>query len=540
MKWKKLLNLLNMNEKRFCLSLILLLSCLVGFTQVPEPTIQSMRGFGGSGTDRFFPYYTTCTNGDLILNFYTNSYSGEGDIDLLCSDSFIRNVFVKIDRNGQDILWSKCFDNTGDSIAFKYYPNATGAIIVGEFIASSGWGLFIQQRDSSGAILWQHNYSKGQNVILRDVLATKDGGFVFLSESSYTDTNVLTHYGSWTNADLWVLKVDSLGNKAWSRVIGGTDEDDGGMLATAPNGGVYVLGVTSSVDHECTGNHGLADVLLVRLDSLGNIIWHHDFGGTGYDGASYGISCVADGNGGVLTAVVAGSKDGDISDRSFSDWNFWVMDVDSSGTKRWDKSYGGGGYEEPFCICKASDGTIWIGGTSSRAGGMVNNYYGSSRPSTDGWVVHADSVGNLLGAKVLGSSGSDKIWLVAPLAEKNVLVAGYYDHNDGTFTSLSDYDGTTNLDGFISKFFPWTTNTENVKHEESKVYPNPIENGYLKIESPIDLNAKIFGFDGLLLGEYSIQAGQKNTLDLAQYPQGIYMLVLISANGAECKQIQII
>ena len=120
----------------------------------------------------------------------------------------------------------------------------------------SPWGVFICKLDSADNLIWSNGFGRATGLLLRDMAATADGGFLILSENYNISTDVSFHYGSSFSSDMWLLKVDSAGHKLWSKVIGGTGDDIPSSVIPLANGGGYLTGGTSSNDYDCTGNHG--------------------------------------------------------------------------------------------------------------------------------------------------------------------------------------------------------------------------------------------------------------------------------------------
>jgi hypothetical protein len=88
--------------------------------------------------------------------------------------------------------------------------------------------------------------------------------------------------------DVLLLKFDSSGNLVWARTWGGQDADFGGAVAVDQAGGIYVAGQTASF------GAGSYDALLLKFDSSGNLLWARTWGGEDYD-AAYDIALDADG-----------------------------------------------------------------------------------------------------------------------------------------------------------------------------------------------------------------------------------------------------
>ncbi len=264
---------------------------------------------------------------------------------------------------------------------------------------------------------------------------------------------------------------------------------------------------------------------LARLDINGNLLWHRDLGGSGDDGYyGYGIA-----NG-------SNSKDFDVH-HHIGGYDYWVLDVDSSSNIVWDNCYGGADSDEfAKTICMATDGSIWLNGNSTVKSGLVDTSYGRA----DAWMVHIDSIGNFLSAKVLGSDQQDEGEMIYPLSNGNVIAGGYYSENNGSFSSLGYYDtahtGTT--DAFLAIFEPRTNVGEpniSLLNNSIEIYPNP-SIGNFKVSlvqsfnyeysvSITDLIGKEI-YSGILPKYYN-----NKTIDTRDWHKGVYFVQVIGENG---------
>ncbi|MFW9997803.1 MAG: SBBP repeat-containing protein [Candidatus Odinarchaeota archaeon] len=86
------------------------------------------------------------------------------------------------------------------------------------------------------------------------------------------------------NSDIFVVKFSSTGNLLSGILIGGENSEQSKSLVVDLEGNVYMLGDTSSDD--ITGfniNRGRTDVLLVKMDPVGAVLWTVFLGGSGHD-----------------------------------------------------------------------------------------------------------------------------------------------------------------------------------------------------------------------------------------------------------------
>ena len=251
----------------------------------------SLKGYGGSDDDQVNTNVTMTNDGGFIISLTSFSNTGSGNIDSFCALGGYRTIFAKYNSDASLLEWSKCYENNGDSFVLYAFPtNDGGTVLGGEFNTMVfGYGFLIWREDALGNIMWSHSYSKGNSPLLRDMIATDDGGYMMIGDAIYTDTNFTVHNSGSLNADIAVLKLDSLGNKLWSKAIGGSGDELANAIVENPNGGYYIIGRTPSNDYDCTGNHGGYDAYLARLDKDGNILWHRDLGGSATDDGVYAI-----------------------------------------------------------------------------------------------------------------------------------------------------------------------------------------------------------------------------------------------------------
>jgi hypothetical protein len=491
--------------------------------------MNSIIGYGGDQGEGVGTHVTKTSDGGFILEIGSNSDVGTGNIDSLCSSARKRSIFLKYNSDASIIEWTKCYDSEGDSTFEYMFPTGDGGNVLGGIYNSdSGFGFFICKENIAGMIIWQNGFSKGLSAGPIDMMATNDGSYIIVGYVYYSDTNFTVHGGGSTLSDIGVIKIDSVGNKVWSRAIGGSYVDEPLSIMAAPGDGCYIFGVTTSNDYDCTGLHGppdsAADAYLVRLDGNGNILWHRDLGGNGIDGY-YGYA-VADGKGGALLVNGTNSRDGDVHHNPGT-YNYWALDIDSSNNILWDNCYGTNlsvTFVVPYAICKSADGSIWMTGLASAGGGQVDTAYGGG----DAWVVHADSAGNFLSGKVIGGTAQDQGEMIYPLSNGGVITGGYYMGLGGN-APLTYYGSG---DAFLAIIAPWTTGVANLQANNINIYPNPASQTITVSAGTGNDDFQLTVYDEL--GRMQYFSGQwtgKITIDVSGWNSGVYVARITGADG---------
>jgi hypothetical protein len=498
--------------------------------QVPEPHMLSLKGIGGNGSDQVSYFVSKTPDGGFIMALGSNSTSGP-IVDSFCSTpASSRIVFIKYNGDATTKEWSKCYTNNWSDTGYGFMFQTTDNKYIIGGAANSGNKWVIRKEDASGNILWVKAYGGTGSQQLKSILATEDGGYIFFGSAYGGDGDIGFHHGSASTRDFWVLKVDINGNIEWSKVYGGTGDDIGASVVTAPSGGCYIIGSTSSSDFDCVGNHGGTDAFVARLNKDGNIIWKRCLGGSGNDGGGEGGGCsaVSDDNDGILVATISGSENGDVSHQiNPTGSNIWVFNIDSSNNKMWDNCFGGGGAEFPNAICKSTDSDIWITGCSRVAGGQINQAYGDM----DAVVFHINHTGSFINAKVLGSSRQDRGYMIYPLTSGSIITGGFFCENDGAFSGYSINGTFPKIDAYLAVFTNWANEIQTFSYGDNvSVYPNP---AFDLVNVHVNNNNKyaviVNDITGKMVYNNSIETFLQ--IPLSGWHSGMYLMQIVDQDG---------
>ena len=276
-----------------------------------------------------------------------------------------------------------------------------------------------------------------------------------------------------------------------------------------------MAGRSKSSDGNVTGNHGVYDYWVVKLDATGNIQWQKSLGGSNNDIAQ-SIHTTSDG--GYVVAGYSQSIDGN-SFGNHGSYDCWVVKLDAAGNIQWQKSLGGLSDDVAQSINTTSDRGYIIAGYSSSNDGEVTGNHGAQ----DYWVVKIDAIGNLQWQKSLGGSSSDVAYAILNTSDSGYILAGYSSSNDGNVTG--NHGG---VDCWVVKLAPEVLVTSAFEKQGIVIYPNPVCD-VLQIQTPnntIISKAKIIDITGKVVFE---QNQNSNTINIENLAQGVYILEAYSS-----------
>jgi len=158
------------------------------------------------------------------------------------------------------------------------------------------------------------------------------------------------------NSDYLLIKTDSLGNVVWNQTYGGTDYDICYSMIGTSDGGYALAGSSWSF------SNGLRDFWLVKTDNLGNVEWNQSYGGKCPEVA---YSLVQTWDEGFALAGYIYCTDAGL--------DFWIVKTDANGNMMWNKTFSGTGYSSiAYSIVKTSDSGLAIAGTTETRGGTID------------------------------------------------------------------------------------------------------------------------------------------------------------------------
>jgi len=342
-----------------------------------DDKLQWQKTYGGSDDDRGLDIIQTQEGGYAILG-YSKSTDGNVTENMGANDFWI----CKLDSSG-NITWQKSYGFLGADIGYALTEtNDNGYLITGvlDVSASGGQGnskslntqhaggdYWAIKLNTNGDKEWSKFFGGTFTDTPYDVVQTQDNGYLIVGSSDSDDVDIKGNQGTY---DFWVVKISESGNLLWEKSFGGSQIDEAWGVLASNDGNFIIVGDTRSNDKDVTNNNGAADAFVIKITPNGDLIWRKSFGGTSFDTAR---SISKSNDGGFLISGSSRSSDGDVLKNNGQN-DAWVFKINNIGDLEWQKTMGGTNVDLAFdAISLNDDSTIVVGESSSSDKDILEN-----------------------------------------------------------------------------------------------------------------------------------------------------------------------
>lgn len=360
--------------------------------------------------------------------------------------------------------WDKTFGGSTFDYLEKIIVNDDGtSLLVGRSGSSAsgdktldnngGWDGWIIKVDENGNKIWDKPLGGSDTDRLIDGLTTADGGYILAGSTSSEISGDVTQVGR-GSADYWMIKIDANGNRVWDKRFGGDKSETFYKIIRTADSGYLLLGYTSSANtgDKSEPSRGSTDFWILKVDESGNKIWDKRFGGSGIDLLRDAV--LTNDEGFLIGGITASAISGDITVDSKGGNDYWIIKIDKNGNKEWDKRFGGDGSDNLGGIANTSDGGFLIGGNSDS--GISGDRTQSSKGKRDHWVIKLDANGNKIWDKAYGGSGSETLYGIHQIGNQYIISGQTESSMDGDVSEINrglyDY-WTIKIDGSGNKIW---------------------------------------------------------------------------------------
>lgn len=309
----------------------------------PDFSTEWSKTFGGDQNDYPHSIISTSDGGYLIVG-RTESF-GEGEEDVL---------LIKLNA-ACDIEWEKTYGN--DKIERGYCALETGS---GDFViggqTQSGKGGLVFEVDPDGNLNWSKTYGFHESSFrCYNIVRSDNGNYVF--DGPYESPGESFNY--------MLMEIDPDGNLQWAKTYNASGDEHTSDVTLVTGDGFYILGRST------TFSNGSWDLHLIKTDLNGDFLWAKNYASVEDMWASQ-MMLTSD-NELFLTCHT------DLFDRLNND--IIILKCDLDGNLIWGKSYGGTGLDNQHfgnhrILMEVHDDLFTlVGKTSSFGQGLEDIYY---------------------------------------------------------------------------------------------------------------------------------------------------------------------
>ena len=263
-------------------------------------------------------------------------------------------------------IWNATWGCSGKDMgmSLSVYEDYIYVVAYAEIFGTNG-DTVILKYDLNGKLIWNISLESIGPVFGRDILVYND--YIYMLGEKYANE---------TYWDIYVAKLDLEGNKIWESTWGGRKLDYGYALYAYDNS-IYVVGSSENISAK------ISDIVLIRFNSDGNIVWNTTWSG---DGLDFGYDIFVYGN---AIYVVGTTKKSENND------DIILLKYDLNSYLLWNVTWGGEHLEDGFGI-HVYRGYIYVVGSTNEeneAGDVV--------------LLKYDCDGNLIWTTTWGGVSSD-------------------------------------------------------------------------------------------------------------------------------------
>jgi hypothetical protein len=333
--------------------------------------ITFFKNYGGNDDDNSNSVTQTLDGGYIIVGSTVSFNGGDNDIWLIKTNNYGIQEWNKI-FGGNNIDHGKSVQQTLDG----------GYILTGSTMSygAGGFDVWVIKTDQFGNMQWNKTYGGNKWDYGYSIQQTSDTGFII--------TGFTYSFGSGFE-DIWLIKINNLGNIEWNKSFGGSKYDRGNSVKQTLDGGYIITGYTESY-----GN-GSKDMWLIKTNNSGVEEWNKTFGGIDFD---RGLSVQQSNDGGY---IITGSL-----------WQtgigpkVWLIKTNTSGNESWNKTF---------------DGHIGTSVIETQKG----NFIITGGLGTNALIIKTDNKGTLLWNRNYGGNNKDLGNSLYQTSDGGYIVAGY-------------------------------------------------------------------------------------------------------------------
>jgi len=277
--------------------------------------------------------------------------------------------------------------------AYDILQSSDGGYVVAGYTRSHGAGnddVLIVKVSENSTIEWDKTFGL-EGIDRANAVLEHNQGYLI---AGYTQ--------SVTNGDFnfYLIKIDLDGELVWPKIYGGPGEDFATSVVATGDGGYAIAGYSNSF------GSGDYDVVLMKVNAEGELIWNHHYGGTGDE---YAFSLTQTHDNGYALAGMSSSYGRGNND-------YWLVKTDQNGSMEWNGTYGGKEDDSAYALIQTKDQGFALAGDTTSFG--AGHY--------DVWLVKTDQNGSMEWNRTYGGKEDDSAYALMQTEDQGFVLGGYH------------------------------------------------------------------------------------------------------------------
>jgi len=292
------------------------------------------------------------------------------------------------------VTFEKLFDlNETDVGRVVQQTSDNGYIIVGhtnKIGNANDKDILLIRTNYQGDTIWTKTFGGSNYDTGEDIKETSDNGYIVVGHT--------LSYGN-GEADVYLIKTDSLGNEEWMKTIGGPETDWGLSIRQTSDNGFIITGTTN------ISNPSNYDLYLVKTNEIGDIEWIRNYGGLGKERGNSII--ITNDNNYVICGYTTSFGNGD--------YDVFLIKANAAGDTIWTKTYGGTEIDCGMSVKQTNDNGFIISGYTNSFGAGDMDFY----------LIKTNEYGDTLWTKTFGGAAYDISYSIDITPENDYVITGY-------------------------------------------------------------------------------------------------------------------
>ncbi len=362
----------------------------------PDGTVKWLRNAGGRGGDVGYGVAVDDQQNCYVTGEIEDTAQFSSSVSLISKGG--NDIFLSKYNSNGTLVWAKSFGSTESDKGYSLMTNSNGDVFLTGFYSAhiyfdnihltpAGLGdVYTMKLNSAGVVQWAKKGAGSENDKGKGITFDRNGNVYvagFFTDQATFSGNTINNNGTTGG---FLVKYDASGQFVWLKGnCCGTSEYDG--IAIDADDNIYTTGYftgTVTIGSTTLTSSGSSDILMVKYDPSGNVIWAKKAGGP-YEDIANGITVDSINEMFYIT--------GQLDDHGYFDSKYagaagnrdvYIAAYDLNGNCQWVKPYGGVNRDIAYGIASDRNGYIcttgiYTGsatfGSYSLTGNLLSDYY---------------------------------------------------------------------------------------------------------------------------------------------------------------------